>query len=298
MNDIFKYLENEKIGFKTQSTKIIEPIYDDAKEFINDLNWVKKDNQWILIDLNNKTKINNQFDNVLFFDQNFAICKKNNINYYVDQINFKIKEVKFEYIEANEEFILWKDKDSYFYSDTELNFFKEHSFEQALLFNDGFASVKKNNKWGLIDKSFKLVIDFKYDTLFKYSNYLIKAILNNETYFIDLNENIYLKEIANKYIFNNIFDDYGILFKYNDKQGFMNEFFEILFLKNISIESECFDGYFIFKKNNKYGIINVNGKKIIEPKYDSITYLGDKICFVTYDKQINYLDLSTKKLLF
>lgn len=76
MNDIFKYLENEKIGFKTQSTKIIEPIYDDAKEFINDLNWVKKDNQWILIDLNNKTKINNQFDNVCFLIKILLFAKK------------------------------------------------------------------------------------------------------------------------------------------------------------------------------------------------------------------------------
>ncbi len=44
-----------------------------------------------------------------------------------------------------------------------------HEYDNMNCLSEGLAGVKKDNKWGFIDNTGKVIIDFEYD----YSNYFI-----------------------------------------------------------------------------------------------------------------------------
>ncbi len=61
-------------------------------------------------------------------------------------------------------------------------------YEAAAAFNDGYAAVKIDGKYGMIDKSGKLVLEAKYDALGNASEGYVIAALNGEMYIVNLED--------------------------------------------------------------------------------------------------------------
>jgi len=71
------------------------------------------------------------------------------------------------------------------YLDKAGRFAIEPKFEKAFEFNDGVASVRINGKWGFIDKRGQFVIEPIYDQAYRFSEGLSPVTLNERTFFID-----------------------------------------------------------------------------------------------------------------
>ncbi len=297
--DIFIYELDGLFGFCDISKKsFIKANYKEVKEFINNITWVKKDQYWHLIDLNEKILLDNSIEQLVLFEKEFSIIFKQNSYFKVNNFTYEVSKINWEFIDFNNSSFLFKDNNKYFFTDLEFNILFETKFDNAKIFNDELAPVLLNGKWGVVDKQGNIVIDFKYDNVYLYAFYLFKVNLNGEDFFIDKKENIYLKDVSKKYLFSSEFSGEGIVFKHKDKYGLMNEYFEILFEKKVDELLDFKDRFAIYKLENKFGLINWMGKKISKPIFDNIFYFTDDYAFVKKDNKYNYFCLSSKKLLF
>lgn len=287
-NLIFLFIKNNKYGFVDINKNIIIPFeYDDVSKCINELVWCKKDNKWNLLNYKNELILNEWYDNLISFNGNYTIVEKNKTYLLIDHKNNhlikKITDKKIIPVSLSDNnLILFKKNDLYGFLDTDLNIKIEPIYNEANTFYNNLAVVCKENKWGIINNNNKLLVNYKYDYISSKCDGFIKVGINNQYYLIDINENEYLKNIKYE------IDDFSNLMlgiKYKNKKGYMNQFFEIVFMKKFDEINPFHNEFAIVKTKNKYGVINKRGKFLLKPIYDEI---------IDFD-EISYFCLLNKK---
>ncbi|EAK0958561.1 WG repeat-containing protein [Campylobacter lari] len=156
------------------SCKILQAIYKekcdkgDRKACINayihkhkDLRAIKDNNQWNLVNENNKILVENVFDYTWDFGEGLAGVKLNG---------------KWGFIDTSGKIAI------------------EPKFDGIGYFSEGLAAIKPNNKWGFIDKSGKLIIKLNFDGVWSFSEGLAEVLLNGKWVYIDKKGNIVPKD--------------------------------------------------------------------------------------------------------
>ena len=115
-----------------------------------------------------------------------------------------------------------------------------------------YISVLENSKWGVIDNKGNTIIDLEYEEMIIIPN-------RNEdvfvcTYDVDYNNETYKTKVLDEKG-NEIFKNYENIEAIENNDG-------------SSIWYE--DNVLRFKKDGKYGLIDFDGKVLIEPEYDNI----------------------------
>ena len=103
--------------------------------------------------------------------------------------------------------------------------------------------MNKELKWGFIDKSGKLIMDFQYDEVKDFKNDLVAVRTENKWSFIDRNGNIISKSF---------YDELG----------------------------EFYEGFAAVKSHGKWGYIGTQGKEIINCIYDEAKDFSDGLAAV------------------
>ncbi len=158
---------------------------------------------------------------------------------------------------------------------------------------DEFGWGYVNEKYSVVDLKGKELIKTKFDGFEKYSygnNIMIFKIGNNYcAYDTELNpvlkpEYAFIKDNDNCIVLNKG----GVGSGYDGVQGGVygvlnKDFSELLPFKYESMELIGYgeDAKFIIKKDGKYGLIDINGKSLIEPKYASLNCRNDKFYIVS-----------------
>ncbi len=134
-------------------------------------------------------------------------------------------------------------------------------------FYEGSIIMKKDGKFGLVNKNFESVLDFKYEYLSVY--------LTNKDFLIFKENNLFglinMKgKVKVKPIYQSI-DDYLPFARVyrNDKQGILNSNGkEVIPCEYQKVEKFC--DYYMLKKNDKYGIVDMDYQEILPCIYDKI----------------------------
>ena len=147
-------------------------------------------------------------------------------------------------------------------------------YEKARDFNNnGLASVCKNGKYGIIDTDGNTVVDFTYDYIdYSEANHLFRAFNGTLTLpFKHPSSGTY-----------HILDDDGIE-KWNKKCDGL----------------DMCDGYIKIKKNDKYAVYSLDGKKRTDYVFKSLDNLSDSlICFQkSGGKKYGYIDINGKVII-
>ena len=154
-NKLWGYITPELI-------EIIPLVYQDAYPFSDDLALVKKNDKYGFIDKNNNMVIKNIYDSAFSFSDGRALVRKDKKYYFININGIRIGGyLEYEYIDD---------------------------------FKNGYSRVKKNNKWGFLNKRIKQAIPLEYDEVSTFSNGIAVVKKNGGSYFIDENNNIVLKE--------------------------------------------------------------------------------------------------------
>lgn len=166
--------------------------------------------------------------------------------------------------------------------------------------NENYFVMMENNKYGVIDKNGKVVIDAKYDIVeipnpekavfICKDNYDAKTKEYNVEVYDDSQNRILYQfyivdaielNVANE---NGTYEKGVLRYKSKDKYGLID--FSGNKITNAVYDSiEGFqyrEGILLTKKNGKYGIININGAQILKEKYDEI------LCDAYYNKDTKY----------
>ena len=182
-----------------------------------------------------------------------------------------------------------------------------------------YFSCFKDDKWGVIDEKANIVIDpgyqemivipnknndiflCTYDVNYENGEYKTKA-LNSKNQEIFLEYDL-IEAIPNKDDANNLWYEEDVLrVKKNEKYGLISyENKKILDFEYDSIIAiEGVKNVFKIEKEGKYGIANSKGTILVEPKYEDVKILGkdDKSGFIIKDKGLyGVIDYSSKEIL-
>ena len=132
-------------------------------------------------------------------------------------------------------------------------------------FRNYFAIVELNGKYGLINEVGQEIIEPKYDWVYKYEDY-----------------------------YSNILEFNGVILELNGRYGVVNEKSQIVKLKYDYVGD--FDGDFAtVRSNNKWGLINKEGKEIVEPKYNYVHRFGENFK-ANLKGKIYYFDKEGKEI--
>ena len=196
--------------------------------------------------------------------------------------------------------------------------FKHPNYDEA----SETISVKKGDKWGLLDKQGNVLCEPMYNDISNFQNGTAVAHLDNKAMLINTNG-----EVVKIYDYNQVErlpNGYAKV-QQNNKWGFINPDgeeivspqFDHIYSPNkedichtrvgqklglITTEGKVIcpakydktlsfsEGITAVKINHKWGLINVQGKEVVEPKYDEITDDSDGIIYVRKDGKWGYLD--------
>ena len=163
----------------------------------------------------------------------------------------------------------------------------------AMLFSEGLLAVKKNDKWGYVDKHHNIVIPFEYDNLQTYGSAIGAEFLFNGSF----------RGVAG------YFRNGETFVKKNDNMGIINTKNEIIF-PFIYKEIDSATGHYLCVSHNKikYGLVNFKNEIILPFVYDflRIIFNQDCLCFgkksdeiiENYDREnLQLLDFQEDKLL-
>ena len=182
-NGVFAFMLDNKWGIVSKDGSIVvSPIYDLV--FLKDPIIVKKDNKYGVIDLNGNILSQPQYDYIGEFSNGYSVVKKNGRYGLIDTKAKEIIKPKYEDIGYCDEYSnyvgLGKKK-------------VDHCLFTSI-FKDGFAPVKINKKWGIIDINGNEIIKPQYDEIIYYEKDLVKAIINNKLIDIKISNNDILEQ--------------------------------------------------------------------------------------------------------
>ena len=119
-----------------------------------------------------------------------------------------------------------------------------------------YLSVLENNKWGVIDNKGNIIVDLNYDEMVVIPNKTQDVFIC--TYNIDYNNETYSTKVINE-----------------EGEQILTEYNEITAIENSDGSNVWYeDNVLKFKKAGKYGLIDFEGKVIVEPEYDNIYALS------------------------
>ena len=184
-------------------------------------------------------------------------------------------------------------------------FLYDKTSQKDKLFKNGVIAVKKDNKWGYINPSGKVVLDFYYDSAFNFTDNKLALVGKNGKFgYINKKGNYVIAPVYESAF---SFDgDVAIVCK-NGKFGAINSKGETVidfsYTKIGGDKGKFVGGYTSMVKNGKYGIVSKSGNVIIEPTYENITdvngtyftyMIGTKVYISRIDKT-NPDDFYTKE---
>jgi len=167
-------------------------------------------------------------------------------------------------------------------------------YEEVGSFNDGVCPVKKDEKWGVIDKNGKVVVPFRYKVIYAFRNYRSIAISEKGAQLIESKGNFISK------CFTAIdFDKFPYYIVQEDKNGLrqfiINQKNESRFPKNKFWAVSLFVNHEeIAGKHGKYGIINEKGKRVIPFKYEDIAYFQENLAAVKKQGKFGFINRKNK----
>ena len=249
-NFLAKFKNRNKYGVINNTGKIVVPaIYEDIKIIKSNNKFIlfKNNGEWNILNiLSNKQNLKNSYEELDFINSQYIKAKNNNMWGIIDYDG----EIK-----------------------VPLN------YNEIKKLDEKFFLIKKNEIM-MLDKNYKYIKTMKGDNIFHISkdNYILKnkkiftAFYFNEK--IIIKENI--KQIYKNYIIEK--NKKNVIIKIFSGETIINDMYTGMYIKNLK--------NIAVKKNNKYGIIDINEKIIIPIIYNKISNIYRNI-IITEKNGIN-----------
>lgn len=290
------YKQNDKYGLiNLEGKEITKPIYEEIISIdYKEGTFAVKENEKIgVINLKGKTIIKPEYETITsdnYYNEKtnnktagFIVSKKTENGYRYGYINYKGKVIlKTEYTELERVTEIANEKELYFIAFKEgqagllknkkviLNY--EYQDIQYSSLNDIFV-VQRNSKQGVCSKEGKTIVATEYDKII-FGGMYINAKKDTNTYLFDLNGN----SIENKGIISKVQTEnpnYFITIDQNDTYSIVDGEGNVLVDADYSYIEYLPGDYFIVARDGKNGIIDINGKSVVDLSYTSIFRLND-----------------------
>lgn len=144
---------------------------------------------------------------------------------------------------------------------------------------DGYASIMKNDKWGVINKSGEIIISCKYDDIGSIKYGAIVASQNGKWFIINLKGEQISKEYDEKF---SISDDGFSSVKTNGQSGVIDKNGKVVIPCKYT---NCYltEGLVMVQENEKWGYLDFDGRVIIPIACSSANHFYDGVALIERD---------------
>lgn len=262
-------------GFMNRTGKeVIHCVYSEVGDFNDGLVVVKyhdeygvinRENNWVVLPQKGKIEL---IDNKLYMLKMGETTKLMSMDgemiYFTDNKLELLGDILIETLSSGEKQLITL-------SGTFLNrSISSGSYDELKYVEDEYVAVKKNNRFGFVDKHNKLRITNRYEDVGRYSEHGIPVMLLGKWGMIDTNEKIIIQPA-----YDSIFDpNHGIsIIELKGKYGLINYKGTVIISPKFDKITQLKSGEYLFKEDGKYGLLDAMGKYLIESKYDELIKL-------------------------
>ena len=314
---VLTYKENGKYGLiNLDGKQITKPVYDE----ISSINYkegtflVKQNELEGIINMKGKVIIKCEYESVTsdnYYSENgynkqagFIVSKKTEDGYRYGYVNYRgtiILNPIYTQLErvteiANEKgvyFIAFKNGQAGLLKNNKEILNYEYEDIQYNVLGSIFVT-KRNGKYGAVNQEGTTVLYPEYDNVYTGGMYL-NALKDKDIFIFDLNGNkIETNEVSKTKTEN---ANYYITIDKNNKYKVVDSKDNIIIDKDYTYIEYLPGDYFIVERDSKSGIIDSNGKSVIELKYDSISRINETdILQMETNKNIALYNLNMKEI--
>lgn len=314
---VLTYKENGKYGLiNLEGKQITKPVYDE----ISSINYkegtflVKQNELEGIINMKGKVIIKCEYESVTsdnYYSENgnkkqagFIVSKKTEDGYRYGYANYRgtiILNPIYTQLErvteiANEKgvyFIAFKNGQAGLLKNNKEILNYEYEDIQYNVLGSIFVT-KRNGKYGAVNQEGTTVLYPEYDNIYTGGMYL-NALKDKDIFIFDLNGNkIETNEVSKTKTEN---ANYYITIDKNNKYKVVDSKDNIIIDKDYTYIEYLPGDYFIVERDSKSGIIDSNGKSVIELKYDSISRINETdILQMETNKNIALYNLNMKEI--
>lgn len=314
---VLTYKENGKYGLiNLEGKQITKPVYDE----ISSINYkegtflVKQNELEGIINMKGKVIIKCEYESVTsdnYYSENgnkkqagFIVSKKTEDGYRYGYANYRgtiILNPIYTQLErvteiANEKgvyFIAFKNGQAGLLKNNKEILNYEYEDIQYNVLGSIFVT-KRNGKYGAVNQEGTTVLYPEYDNVYTGGMYL-NALKDKDVFIFDLNgKKIETNEVSKTKTEN---ANYYITIDKNNKYKVVDSKDNIIIDKDYTYIEYLPGDYFIVERDSKSGIIDSNGKSVIELKYDSISRINETdILQMEKDRNIALYNLNMKEI--
>lgn len=166
-------------------------------------------------------------------------------------------------------------------------------YEKAKSFHEGLAIVKKDGKYGCINKQGKIVVPFIYDEINFLTNNLFVVEQGGNRFFIDG------EGIKKDYQMICSFSKDLTIASIDNKYGFVDKKGNLLSCQYDEIYGFICSSKDLVrvKKNDKYGFANTKGKEIITCQYEEAENFSEGLARVKKNNKYGFIDKTGKEVI-
>lgn len=183
------FSKGDKWGYKDESGKVIvQPIYEQAKDFSEGLGNVKRMGWWGYVNKFGKSIIPFSFDESYPHHDGLAGARKDYYWGFIDRLGNTVIPFEYSLVKNFSEGLAAVKKDGRWgYIDKQGTVIIPLEYDDAGEFRQGLAAVKFGGKWGYIDTYGMRAIDVQYDEAQEFGNGYAAVRRGNSWGYIDLN---------------------------------------------------------------------------------------------------------------
>ena len=314
---VLTYKENGKYGLiNLEGKQITKPVYDE----ISSINYkegtflVKQNELEGIINMKGKVIIKCEYESVTsdnYYSENsnnkqagFIVSKKTEDGYRYGYANYRgtiILKPIYTQLErvteiANEKgvyFIAFKNGQAGLLKNNKEILNYEYEDIQYNVLGSIFVT-KRNGKYGAVNQEGTTILYPEYDNVYTGGMYL-NALKDKDIFIFDLNGNKIETDEVSKTKTENA--NYYITIDKNNKYKVVDSKDNIIIDKDYTYIEYLPGDYFIVERDSKSGIIDSNGKSVIELKYDSISRINETdILQMETNKNIALYNLNMKEI--
>ena len=309
---------------------VTAPIYDFAKDFVNEVGIVECEGKWGMVNLEGDVLIKCNYDGINFLEntdneilQIFINRQKYGLIDTLGQVTVSLMYDELGAFSNGRLSVKKGDRWGY----VNKNGFEiiPCVYSKVRNFNEGYSAVKKGSKWGMINKNGDVVIDFEYSQignlnsgLIWFGNSLGKGYMDKEARIVIEPKfqvaNDFDGEVASvkfkgsfglidkagkfierpKFIHINPFNKYGLaMVKYgqeNMKYGFINKSGNLINSSGFKGVGAYKDGLVSIRDKSGYGFMDTKGKIVVAPKYSKVSNFSEGLAMVQKSNKCGYID--------
>ena len=270
------FKENGKWGFMDLNKKVlIKPNYEAIIRLENS-NFIKTkiNEKWGLVNCNGKEILDNEFDKISYLGDGYFLVEKNNLKGVVDSFGKLIIDLKYKDISySNKKFVLYDG-----------NYWRFENIKFSYLeFVSDLLIAKKDEFFGIIDTNGVVLIDFYYDSIRIFNNFIFVKKSNYGTLFNTKFEKI--SENIDSFV---IFENF-LKFRKFGKWGLISKNGSLLLEAEYDyIDKSDVNGLIRIVKDGYFGLFDLNKGIILKPKYKFIYRFYKNVYKLITENDFNY----------